>query len=179
MASVNRVIILDRDGVINVNRSTYVQSPAQLEILPGVPQAIHKLNQRDYKVLVATNQACIGKGIITPDTLTNIHKKLYNEIGAAGGKISAIYHCPHTNEDNCNCRKPKPGMLLQACKEWNFNPQDTWFVGDTARDMAAAKGANCKGAFVLTGLGEEEADKVTANPHFKNLPEFVDHLLQS
>ncbi|MBF0193501.1 MAG: D-glycero-beta-D-manno-heptose 1,7-bisphosphate 7-phosphatase [Magnetococcales bacterium] len=178
MTSVNRAIILDRDGVLNENCSTYVQNPDQLKIITGVPQAIFKLNQANYKVLVATNQACIGKGIISPDTLTNIHKKLYTEIGKAGGKIDAIYHCPHKNEDNCNCRKPKPGMLIEAQKQWSFNPEQTWFVGDTPRDMQAAKGANCKGALVLTGLGAESANEVTDNPHFNNLPEFVDFLLK-
>jgi D-glycero-D-manno-heptose 1,7-bisphosphate phosphatase len=178
MNSHNKIVILDRDGVLNRDRSDYVRTPEQLQILDGIPEAIAKLNRAHYKVLVATNQACIGKGLILPETLTRIHQKLYDKIGQAGGKIDALYHCPHKNEEGCRCRKPKPGLLLQAQKQWKFRPEETWFVGDTVRDMEAAKAANCLGALVLTGHGTSMAEQVPDRPHFRDLPDFVSYLLQ-
>ncbi|MBF0358378.1 MAG: D-glycero-beta-D-manno-heptose 1,7-bisphosphate 7-phosphatase [Magnetococcales bacterium] len=177
MITETKAIILDRDGVLNHDRSKYIRSPEQLRIIDGVPEAINLLKQAGYKVLVATNQACIAKGIISPSTLTNINNKLYSQIAEGGGKIDAIYHCPHRDEDMCGCRKPKPGLLLQAQKEWKFKPEVTWFIGDTVRDMQAAKGANCLGALVLTGKGEESAPQLPDHRHFKDLLEFVRFLL--
>jgi D-glycero-D-manno-heptose 1,7-bisphosphate phosphatase len=177
MTTKNRTIILDRDGVLNHDRANYVQNPEQLRIIDGVPEAIFRLNQAYYNVLVATNQACIGKGLILPETLAGIHGKLRTEIGRVGGKIAGIYHCPHTDADGCNCRKPKPGLLLQAQEQWLFKPEETWFVGDTVRDMQAAKGANCLGALVLTGHGADIAHQVPDRPHFKDLANFVSFLL--
>ncbi|MBF0453246.1 MAG: D-glycero-beta-D-manno-heptose 1,7-bisphosphate 7-phosphatase [Magnetococcales bacterium] len=173
----NKVIILDRDGVLNQDRPDYVLTPEQLQLIDGVPEAIARLTQAQYRVLVATNQACIGKGLLLPDTLTRIHQKMCDEIALAGGKIDAIYHCPHQNEDHCLCRKPQPGLLLQAQKQWSFVPQQTWFVGDTVRDLQAARGANCLGALVLTGHGRQVVKQVEDRPHFKDLAAFVSFLL--
>ena len=177
MAANNKFIILDRDGVLNHDRNDYVYNPEQLHLIAGIPEAIALLNKAHYKVLIATNQACIGKGLILPDTLSKIHEKLTREIAIAGGKITAIYHCPHTQEESCNCRKPKPGLLLAAQQDWSFKPEETWFVGDTARDMQAAKAANCLGALVLTGHGTQNAPHVPNQPHFQDLPDFVNFLL--
>ncbi len=177
MTQVNRVIILDRDGVLNHDRADYVRTPEQLQIIDGAPEAVAALNRAGYRVLIATNQACIGKGLVAPETLTAIHDKLRRKIAAAGGRIDEIFHCPHTNEDGCGCRKPAPGMLLQARDKWGFTPGETWFVGDTVRDMQAAKAANCKGALVMTGYGSSVAHEVPDRPHFADLAAFVAFLL--
>jgi D-glycero-D-manno-heptose 1,7-bisphosphate phosphatase len=178
MTTENKVIVLDRDGVLNHDRPDYIRTPEQLHIIDGVPEAIFQLNQAQYKVLVATNQACIGKGLVLPETLAMIHKKLRAEIAVAGGEITEFFHCPHTNEDRCGCRKPAPGLLLQAQERWSFKAEETWFVGDTVRDMQAAKAANCKGALVLTGYGAGIAHEVPDRPHFADLPGFVSFLLE-
>jgi D-glycero-D-manno-heptose 1,7-bisphosphate phosphatase len=177
MITNKKFIILDRDGVLNHDRADYVRSPEQLELINGIPETIVRLNQAHYNVIIATNQACIAKGLILPDTLTRIHEKLTTEIGKAGGRIEAIYHCPHKNEDFCACRKPKPGLLLQAQKAYSFKLEETWFVGDTLRDMQAAKAANCLGALVLTGHGNKMAEQVPDRPHFVDLEAFVTFLL--
>ncbi|MBF0448889.1 MAG: D-glycero-beta-D-manno-heptose 1,7-bisphosphate 7-phosphatase [Magnetococcales bacterium] len=177
MSEGNKVILLDRDGVLNRDRSNYVRTPQQLQILPGVPAAVSRLTQAGYRVLIITNQACVGKGLLSSFGLEKIHEKLRREVSEVGGRIDGIYHCPHTDEFNCDCRKPKPGLILKARKEWGFLPEQTWFVGDTTRDMAAARAAGCLGALVLTGQGEMICQQVPDHPHFRDLADFVSSLL--
>ncbi len=163
----NKVVLLDRDGVLNRDRHDYVRTVAQLLIFPGIPAAVARLNQ-----------AAVAKGLIHPETLTAIHAKLSAAITAGGGRIDAIYHCPHRNEDLCGCRKPAPGMIIRAQQEWRFDPAQTWMVGDTKRDLDAARAAGCQAALVLTGHNQKNAETVSwGAPIFADLTAFVDFLL--
>lgn len=172
-----RVILLDRDGVLNQDRSDYVRSPEQFQMMEGTCQAIARLTQAHYRILIITNQACLGKGLVSPEMLEKIHAKMINEVQRAGGCIDQIFHCPHIDQDRCGCRKPKPGLILQARERWAFQPEETWFVGDSLRDLQTADAAGCLGALVLTGHGAETAPRVKDHPHFNDLAHFVDFLL--
>ncbi len=173
-----KVVLLDRDGVLNRDRSDYVRTVEQLVVLPGIPAAVARLNRAGYRVCLITNQAAVAKGLIHPETLEAIHARLSDTIGAGGGRIDAIYHCPHRDEDRCGCRKPAPGLILRAREEWGFDPARTWMVGDTRRDMEAARAAGCRAALVLTGHSEKNRETLSWGvPVFDDLPAFVDFLL--
>ncbi len=140
-----KVVFLDRDGVINKKiPDDYVKSWAEFEFLPKVKEAIKLLNQAQFKVIVVTNQACIGKGIITEEQLYQIHQQMLNELKEQGAYIDAIYYCPHRQEDNCNCRKPKYGMLEQASREIEIDFKNSWMIGDEPKDIEAGKRIGCK-----------------------------------
>lgn len=140
----NKVVFLDRDGVINKKIiGDYVKCWDEFELLAGVKESIKLLNQSQFKVIVVTNQACIGKGIITEEQLQQIHQKMLNELKDYGAYIDAIYYCPHLSEDNCNCRKPKHGMLQQADKDFNIDFKNSWLIGDEDKDIEAGKRAGC------------------------------------
>lgn len=117
-------------------------------MLPCVPEAIAALNRSGYRVLIISNQACVGRGDLAPDELERIHQTMQRDIGAAGGNVERIYVCPHTDEDSCDCRKPKPGLLLQAQRDFGFEPAETWMVGDASRDVEAALSAGCRPALI-------------------------------
>jgi D-glycero-D-manno-heptose 1,7-bisphosphate phosphatase len=171
------VVLLDRDGTLNVDRADYVKSPAEVTLLPGVPEAIARLTQAGWRVLVLTNQACVAKGIITGVQLEEIHRVISDRIAQKGGKIDRWYICPHQDGDGCDCRKPLPGLVNQARRDWRFEPSRTYVVGDAARDMAMARAGGCQGALVLTGKGEQEAAQVPGVPQYRDLTAFVDALL--
>jgi len=171
------VVLLDRDGVINVDRPDYVTTEAELELIPGVPEAIGRLTKSGWRVLVLTNQACVGKGIISSAQLGVIHEAIAARIAAKGGTINRWYICPHVDADQCSCRKPKPGLITQALTDWHFNPAQTWVVGDAARDVDMAKAGGCPAALVLTGKGRSEAAQLPDVPQFADLTAFVDALL--
>ncbi len=146
-------VLLDRDGVINVDRPGSVLHRREFRLLPRVGEAIAEMNRRGYRVLVLTNQACIGRGELSWQELGQIHARMQRRIADAGGKIDAIYVCPHVDEDNCDCRKPKPGLVRQAQLQHDFRPGDTWMVGDAERDIEAAINAGCRPALLRTGKG--------------------------
>lgn len=175
----SRILLLDRDGVLNQDRPDYIQTVAQVQILPGIPQAMRRLRDAGVSCLVVTNQACVGKGLVTPETLQAIHARVAAEIAAVGGEIAQYYFCTHRNEDRCGCRKPAPGMILQAQKEWGFDPAQTWMVGDAERDVQAAEAAGCRPAVVRTGKGESTALKRPDVPAFADLSAFVEMFLAS
>lgn len=144
-------VLLDRDGVINRDLPRSVRSEQEFVLLPGAAEAIAELNRKGYRVLVVTNQACIGRGELASEELERIHETLRQGVSAAGGKIERIYVCPHTDEDDCECRKPRPGLLIRAQSEFGFEPAQTWMVGDAERDVAAARRAGVRPAVVRTG----------------------------
>ncbi|OVE82522.1 hypothetical protein BVY03_00750, partial [bacterium K02(2017)] len=133
----NKFILLDRDGVLNTDRIDYVKTSQEMQVIESSCVAIKKLNAAGYKVLVITNQGCIAKGIITEDVLTEIHSTLLKRVKKNGGEISKIYYCPHHDQNQCDCRKPKPGLIEQAQRDWGFDPKQTWMVGDSNRDVLA------------------------------------------
>lgn len=141
----NKAVFLDRDGVINKKiKDDYVKCWAEFEFLPGAPEAIKILNQAHFKVIVVTNQACIGKGIIQEKQLQQIHQQMIYELQKYGAYLDAIYYCPHRVEDNCNCRKPKTGMLEQAAKDFKIDYNNSWLIGDESKDIEAGKSVGCR-----------------------------------
>ena len=147
-----KFIILDRDGVINKKapKSTYVTKWLEWEWIKGSKEAIVKLKKAGFKIIIVTNQAGIARGIMTSADLELIHTKMILELKEFGGGIDKIYYCPHSWNDNCECRKPKPGMLFEAQREFHLNLNNTWFVGDDERDELAGKAAGMK-TFLING----------------------------
>jgi len=142
----NRAVFLDRDGVINrkAREGGYVTRWEEIEILPGVPDAIARLNSKGFRVVVVTNQRCISRQIVTASEVEEIHKRLCGELAAKGAMIDDIYYCPHEENPPCLCRKPAPGMLLNAARDHGIDLRASWMVGDSESDIAAGKAAGCK-----------------------------------
>ena len=150
-----RAIFLDRDGVIIENKPEYVRRWSEVEILPGVIQAL--AHPRDYKVVVVTNQSAVGRGLMTLDRAKEINKQLVTEIQRRNGQIDAVYMCPHAPEAQCGCRKPNPGMLLQAARELSLDLSQSWMIGDAWSDLLAGQAAGVrKVALVKTGRGNQQ-----------------------
>lgn len=156
-----QVIILDRDGVINHDSPDYIKSPAEWHPIDGSLEAIALLCKKGYAVYVATNQSGVGRGYYDMDTVEAIHQKMLRCIDEAGGRLAGIFLCPHHPEDHCNCRKPKPGMLLDIIHVANVKPDECIFVGDSLRDLEAARAAGCQPVLVETGNGQALAASET------------------
>lgn len=141
-----KAVFLDRDGVINrkLPKGRYVTKWDELEILPGVPEAITLLNQAGYLVFIATNQRGVAKGLMSLDDLEAIHRRLSTELASRGATIAQVYYCPHDVSPPCRCRKPAPGMLLDAAVAHNLNLGDSWMIGDSSRDIEAGHQAGCR-----------------------------------
>jgi histidinol-phosphate phosphatase family protein len=144
----NRVIFLDRDGVINYNRHDYVKSWDEFVFIPTAKEAINKINRSEFMLIIITNQSPIGRGIFTTETLDNIHRKMLHELAEAGCTIDAIYYCPHKPDDGCSCRKPKSGLILRAAADFGIDLTCSWMIGDSDGDVKAGEGAGCKTAKV-------------------------------
>ena len=139
-------------------RAEYIRTPEEFTFLPGVLDALAMLNRAGYRVLVISNQAGIGRGVMTEEDLAAVNRKLTDEAAAAGGRIDTIYYCPHDWDDGCDCRKPKPGMLFQAQRQWHLDLTRTLFVGDDVRDGQAAEAAGCP--YEMVGPGRTLLDIV-------------------
>jgi D-glycero-D-manno-heptose 1,7-bisphosphate phosphatase len=175
------LIILDRDGVINQDSDNYIRTVAQWIAIPSSITAIANLSKAGYKIAIATNQSGIGRGYYTLDTLAAIHHKMTALVAAAGGTIDHIANCPHTPDDNCICRKPKPAMLLQILEKYQFRASDAWFVGDSLRDLEAAWAINMPTALVKTGKGQRSLDRgniPAQTPVFADLASFSQQRLK-
>ena len=150
-----KLVILDRDGTINEDSDKYVKSPAEWRPIEGSLEAIARLAQAGYRVVVATNQSGIARGLFDTTTLIAIHDKLQHAAAQAGGRIDAFFFCPHAADSACECRKPKPGMLLEIARRFNVSLSDTYMVGDAQRDVEAAAAAGARPVLVLTGKGKK------------------------
>ena len=150
-----KLIILDRDGVINFDSDEFIKSPDEWKPIPGSLEAIARLTQLGYHVVVATNQSGVGRGLFDMDTLNAIHEKMSKSVSQVGGRIDAVFFCPHTNGDNCACRKPKPGMLVDIANRFNTDPEGIPVVGDALRDLQAAAAVGAQPILVLTGKGKK------------------------
>lgn len=146
-------VFLDRDGVINRNRADYVIRWSEFHFLPGARRAIADLTAAGYRIVIITNQACIGKGMISRPALDEMHWRMRREIELVGGRIAGILYCPHRGDERCGCRKPEPGLLLRACDEHGVDLRQAIMVGDSLADMRAAEAAGIPGILVLSGLG--------------------------
>ncbi|MBL8383112.1 MAG: D-glycero-beta-D-manno-heptose 1,7-bisphosphate 7-phosphatase [Burkholderiales bacterium] len=149
----HRLIILDRDGVINEDSDVYVKSAAEWRPLPGSAAAIATLNHAGYRVVVATNQSGIGRGLFDTATLNLMHTKMHRVVAQAGGRIDAVFFCPHKNDDHCKCRKPKPGMYQEIARRFARDLAGVPAVGDSLRDLVAAAAVGCQPILVRTGKG--------------------------
>lgn len=151
-------IILDRDGVIIENRDDYVCSWADVEVYPQALRALAEANRSAFKIVIVTNQAGVGKGIIPLETATEINQRLVQAIENAGGRVDGLYMCPHTPQDDCECRKPRPGMILQAERELSLDLSRSWMIGDALSDLQAGRAAGV-GQLILvkTGRGTRQA----------------------
>ncbi|OZY87581.1 D-glycero-beta-D-manno-heptose-1,7-bisphosphate 7-phosphatase [Cellvibrio mixtus] len=150
-----KLIILDRDGVINHDRDDYVKSADECVPIEGSIEAIVRLNKAGFTVVVATNQAGLAKGKFELDDLEAMHEKITGLVEEQGGELGGIFYCPHHPDDNCKCRKPKPGMLDAIEAEFNTSVESSYFVGDSLRDLQAGLLKGCKPILVKTGKGEK------------------------
>jgi D-glycero-D-manno-heptose 1,7-bisphosphate phosphatase len=177
-----KLIILDRDGVINHDSAVFIKSPNEWRPIPGSLEAIVRLNQAGYRVLVATNQSGVGRGLFDMDTLNAIHQKMHQSVSALGGRIDAIFYCPHTADSNCDCRKPKPGMFQRIASCYNVNLTGVPTVGDSLRDLLAGAAVGAKPYLVLTGKGQKtqaEGNLPEGTQVFDDLASVVAHLLEN
>ena len=148
-----KLIILDRDGVINYDSDQFIKNPEEWKPIPGSLEAIARLCQADYRVVVATNQSGVGRGLFDMHTLNAIHDKMHKAVALAGGRIDAIFFCPHSVDADCHCRKPKIGMLEDIAARFNVNLQGVPSVGDSLRDLESAAKVCAQPILVLTGKG--------------------------
>jgi len=175
------LVILDRDGVINQDSDEYIKSADEWRALPGSLEAIARLNQANYRVVVATNQSGLAKGLFTLDNLHQIHHKMLKQLAEIGGTIEAIFFCPHDDKANCQCRKPRPGLLLEIASRLGVSLSNVTIVGDSLRDLQAAIAAGGKPVLVLTGKGKDTLKDLKGFddvPVYDDLAALVDDLLQ-
>jgi D-glycero-D-manno-heptose 1,7-bisphosphate phosphatase len=174
-----KLVILDRDGTINHDSDAHIKSPAEWRPLDGSLEAIARLTQADYKIVVATNQSGIARGLFDTTTLIAIHEVLQRALSQVGGRIDAFFFCPHAADSACECRKPKPGMLLEIAHRFNASLGEVYMVGDALRDLQAAAAAGAKPVLVLTGKGrktQKEGNLPPGTAVFPDLAAFALHL---
>ena len=150
-----KLVILDRDGVINFDSAQFIKSPAEWKPIPGSLEAIARLNQNGYTVVVATNQSGVGRGLFDMETLNSIHSKMHKALFAVGARVDAIFYCPHAADSACDCRKPKPGMFKRISETLNANLKGVPAIGDSLRDLQACVAMGCQPMLVHTGKGEK------------------------
>ena len=146
-------IFLDRDGVINENRSDHVKSWDEFEFIPGTLESIRILTETGLPIFVVTNQAIVNRGIVSVEGLSEIHSQMSAAVDMAGGHITHVYHCPHDNHEECDCRKPKPGMLLNAARDYDIDLKQSFLVGDAWTDVAAGVAVGAHSILLMTGRG--------------------------
>ena len=146
---------MDRDGTLNVEKQ-YLCDPAALELIPGAAEGLRLLQEHGFGLVVISNQSGIGRGIVSRDVVEAIHSRLRELLQRQGVILDGIYYCPHTPEQNCSCRKPNPTMIFQAAEDLDFNPRESFVVGDKCSDMEMGKRANAVTILVLTGHGKQQ-----------------------
>jgi D-glycero-D-manno-heptose 1,7-bisphosphate phosphatase len=174
----NLAVFLDRDGVIIQNRDNYVRSWEDVEFLPSSLEALKLLTRTPYKIIIITNQSAIGRGFITAEQAEAINYRIIKKITAAGGRVDGLFICPHAPVDHCTCRKPLPGLILQAAKQFTIDLPSSALVGDALTDIQAGSAAGIKTLILVrTGRGQEQFQLPQTNllPHFL----VTDHLLSA
>ena len=175
-----KLIILDRDGVINQDSDQFIKNTTEWKPIPGSLEAIAKLNHAGYRVVVASNQSGIGRGLLDMGALNAINDKMYRVLAQVGGRIDALFYCPHAAEANCDCRKPKPGMFIDIAQRFNADLAGVPSVGDSLRDLQAAATAGAQPILVLTGKGartKAAGGLPDATPVFADLAQAVRHIV--
>lgn len=178
-----KLIVLDRDGVINVDRDDFVKCAAEWQPLPGSLEAIAQLNQAGYRVVVATNQSGIGRGLFDMTALNAMHAKMHRLLAEKGGRIDAVFMCPHAPADDCECRKPRAGLFIEIANRYGLDSLDgVPVVGDSARDLQAGVSTGCAPHGVLTGKGLATFEKASVPETTRwhaDLAAFVQSLLSN
>lgn len=175
----DKILFLDRDGVINERPDAHIINWTDFHFLPDVKEELKKIREMGYTVIIISNQSCIGRGTATEDTVDLIMVRMAIEIEEAGGKIEDIYYCPHAPDDGCDCRKPEPGLILKAAKENSIDLNDAWFIGDDITDVDAAKSAGVKSIFINNGTVDDatlESISQKSETTVGNLAEAVEFL---
>jgi D-glycero-D-manno-heptose 1,7-bisphosphate phosphatase len=177
------LIILDRDGTINEDRDDYVRSPEEWMPLPGALEAIARLNHAGWHTVLATNQSGLGRGLFDMAALNAMHLKMHTMLAKVGGRIDAVFFCPHTPDENCNCRKPLPGLIEQIGQRYGVDLRTVPIVGDSLRDLQAGVAMGCKPHMVRTGKGAalNETDvlnQVPSTVFHNDLPAFAEYMIQ-
>jgi len=165
-----KAVFLDRDGVICENRDDYVKSWGEFVWIPGAKEALSRLRSHGHIAIVITNQSAIGRGIISRRTLEEIHQRMGEEIAETGGKIEKIYYCPHRPEDSCSCRKPEPGLLLQAAEDLKLDLRSSYLIGDKITDIEMGHKVGSRTIMVKTGKGQ---DQLADQARWKIRPDYI------
>jgi D-glycero-D-manno-heptose 1,7-bisphosphate phosphatase len=185
MIHIPRLVILGRDGILNVYREDHVKSPDEWEPIPGALEAVARLNHAGWHTVIATNQSGIGRGMIDMASINAVHQRMMQCLAEVGGRLDAVFFCPHTPEDNCECRKPKPGLMKQIAQRYGIELRTVPMVVDTLRDLQAARAAGCEPHLVRTGRAAALTDaqvveivqQVPTSEVHDDLSDFVDFLL--
>lgn len=180
------IIVLDRDGVINQHSGDHITSADEWEPIPGSIEAMAQLSQADYQLVIATNQSGLALGHFDLDDLEAMHAKLRALVEDAGGEVAGIFYCPHSEEDNCRCRKPNTGLLDAIEAEFDASLHDCYFVGDRRSDLLCAASKGCKPVLVQSGCGAQTLKSLIENPDaalvattvFDDLSQFAEFVLQ-
>ena len=175
-----KLVILDRDGVINEDSDQFIKNTTEWKPISGSLEAIAKLNHAGYRVVVASNQSGIGRGLLDMGALNAINDKMYRVLAQVGGRIDAFFYCPHAAEANCDCRKPKPGMFIDIAQRFNVDIAGVPSVGDSLRDLQAASTAAAQPILVLTGKGSKTKTAgglPDGTPVFADLAQAVRHIV--
>ncbi len=173
-----KAVFIDRDGTI-VKDVPYCSHPDDLELLTGAGEGIRKLNEARFKVIIVTNQSGIARGYFSVSTLEQIHQKLRNDLVKYGAHIDDIYYCPHHPDYSCDCRKPKPTLILQAATEHNIDLSESFFIGDTVNDMEAGRKAGCKTVLLIPSKTPDnyQAHRITPDFIVSNFRQAVEEII--
>ena len=160
-----RYVVFDRDGTL-IHERHYLSDPAQVELIPGTTVGLKLLSEIGFGLIIATNQSGVGRGYFSEDRLAKIHEHLMNLLAKEEIYLDGIFYCPHTPQDGCNCRKPKPGLLLQAAQNFQFNPAQCFVVGDKPCDIHLGKAVGATTILVKTGYGSVAYHSKDTNPDY-------------
>jgi D-glycero-D-manno-heptose 1,7-bisphosphate phosphatase len=175
-----KLIILDRDGVINFDSDKFIKSPDEWKPIPGSLEAVARLSQNGYRVVVASNQSGVGRGLFDMATLNAIHAKMHKALAQFGGRIDAVFYCPHAADSQCECRKPRTGLFSQIAERFHADLAGVPAIGDSLRDLQAAAEVGCQPMLVETGKGRKTLDAgglPEGTLIFSDLAEAVDAIL--
>jgi len=178
-----KLVILDRDGTINVDSDEFIKSPQEWQPLPGALEAIARLNHAGWHVVIASNQSGLGRGLFDVASLNAMHAKMHKLLATHGGRIDAVFYCPHAADDGCSCRKPLPGLFEQIGERFGVDLHGTPVVGDGLRDLQAGVSVGCEPHFVLTGKGAQFRGRPLPDTFpagtqvHDDLAAFADHLI--
>lgn len=181
-----KLVIIGRDGILNVFREDHVKEPSEWQAIPAALEAVARLNHAGWHVVIATNQSGIGRGMIEMAQVNAVHAHMFKQLASVGGRIDAVFFCPHTPEDHCDCRKPLPGMMLDIAHRYGVALAGVPMVCDTLRDLQAAQAAGCEPHLVLSGraAGLDDAtlarivEQVPQTVVHETLSAFADHLMR-